>query len=1104
MMSHEAELLIAAREHIRLLTVDRNSLHHDAHERSSMTVEGADDELVEAVECLWLLEQYRRHKIATISQPEESIVATEKGIVPFSRLGRLELIRELGRGGGGVVFHAYDRKLQRDVALKLPRLEVLSDTRLRQRFLLESRAASRLTHPGIVTVHDAGEDEGVCYIISEYCKGGTLSHWMATQSEPIAPHAAALIIEQLAEALHIAHQHGVLHRDIKPGNILLELPATADHPIVPKLSDFGLAKLLDDDKDATRTGAIIGTPRYMAPEQALGKTELIGTATDIYSLGVVLYELLTRRTPHAGGTDLEMYQKIAEDEPTPPRKLRHGLPLDLEAICLKCLEKSPKQRYASAQDLADDLKRFLSGAPTIARPLSTLGRSWRWAKRRRAAAGLLAVTLIGIILAVFGLLHYNANLRRLNQNLTEALEQAKAARTRADVQRSKADKARLRAETSETRAQQMLYATDMKVASIAFEDRDTAEVRRLLDRHLPTENRSDLREFVWHYLHHRISVPVLSHLEHPQAVYRVSFTNDGLRLATACADGCARIWNVDDFSKPAFTIETRHGECNGAYFSPDGTLLSTTGDDGALRIWSTKDGMLVHEVEHAHANTSHDALFTPDGKHLVSCGSDGFVRIWSTDSGACLDEWENHPGSTIEGIAISPDGHLVASGGGSGDHRFVIRSLTSKDKIIEHRLASKPHGIAFSATEPVVMAVDDEGLVRVWNTSTGELLGAFPDCLDSTLCVSVDRVGSVFIGDSKGNILRSRFDSNHRRMEHVRSASLHEGRVWSVACDPTGAQIATAGADGFVRILSSTDPAWLPPRKWPISVVQAAVSPDDSKTCLMEPDCLSILDLKSGDLHSIATLEHPVDDIRFSADGTSLAIAEGNKNRIRFLDPVTGDTIRSIAVKQPSRFLLPPKASYIAYTRIDRYRMEVIDLATASLVCVFDDLMQQPIAHSPTYDLIAGWKNGEVALCNLQDGSTTRWSAQRNVNALCFSEDGELLITAGDRVLKLWDVASRHLHGTFSGHRQIIRSVTISPDRRTIASGDENGAQLWDVATGQATLTLPGNTIFVQFLAEGRQLLHVTTDFVELIDVASPASEPETLSSNIPPRTAKQ
>jgi hypothetical protein len=274
---------------------------------------------------------------------------------------------------------------------------------MRQRFLREAHSAAALDHPNVAPVYEAGEADGVFYIASAYCPGGNLAGWLRRQAAPVPPRVAATIAAALAGAVQHAHERGVLHRDLKPSNILLAAPPgdAGEMGFVPKVTDFGLAKLLDGVDDETTSGILLGTPAYMAPEQAEGRADAVGVATDVYALGVILYEVLTGRTPFRGPSLLMTLDQVRAEEPVSPRALRRDVPRDLEVICLKCLQKSPRDRYASAADLAADLQRFLRNEPIRARPVGLADRVWRWCRRpERIRNARVVAALIGAV-AVF-------------------------------------------------------------------------------------------------------------------------------------------------------------------------------------------------------------------------------------------------------------------------------------------------------------------------------------------------------------------------------------------------------------------------------------------------------------------------------------------------------------------------------------------------------------------------------------------------------------------------------------------------------------------------------------------------------------------------------
>jgi serine/threonine protein kinase len=432
----------------------------------------------------WLLDQYPQalreqladlHLLYRASRPAPARppAPASPGSIPG-----YEILGELGRGGMGVVYQARQVLLNRVVALKVLLAGAHAGGEALARFRAEAEAAARLQHPHIVQIHEVGEHDGRPYLVLEYIDGGSLKHQLDGTPQPARP--AARLVELLARAVHHAHQQGVIHRDLKPANILLQEeisrkgakdakdesdgqplvakpPATplrgcASAALVPKITDFGLAKKLDIDEGQTRTGAILGTPSYMAPEQAEGRTREVGPAVDMYALGAILYELLTGRPPFKAQTPLETLLQVQHDEPVPPRRLQPRVPRDLETICLKCLHKNPHKRYATAEDLAQDLRRFGEGQPIQARPTPVWERAVKWARRRPTAAALVGViTLAALALLVVGVWS--------NRALVEAAQREHRKAEEANSQRAAAEKERKHAA-----AQQALAAAHLQNA----------------------------------------------------------------------------------------------------------------------------------------------------------------------------------------------------------------------------------------------------------------------------------------------------------------------------------------------------------------------------------------------------------------------------------------------------------------------------------------------------------------------------------------------------------------------------------------------------------------------------------------------------------------
>jgi hypothetical protein len=335
-----------------------------------------------------------------------------------------EILGQLGQGGMGVVYRARQQSLKRLVALKLIQAGLDGGEHL-ARFRAEAEAAARLQHPNVVPIYEVGTYQGRPYLALEYAAGGSLAD--ALNGTPLPAAEAARLTATLARAIHYAHERGIVHRDLKPANVMLSFsgrpPGGASfappggrplNEVFPKIADFGLAKHLDRDGSGdgpTRTGAVLGTPSYMAPEQAMGRGKEVGPAADVYSLGAILYELLTGRPPFKAASSLETLEQVRAQDPVPPRRLRAGLPADVQTVCLKCLEKDPRRRYATAAELADDLDRFLDNRPSLARPAGPGERLGKWARRQPALAALVGVSALAVLVLLGVMAWFNARLR---------------------------------------------------------------------------------------------------------------------------------------------------------------------------------------------------------------------------------------------------------------------------------------------------------------------------------------------------------------------------------------------------------------------------------------------------------------------------------------------------------------------------------------------------------------------------------------------------------------------------------------------------------------------------------------------------------------------
>ncbi len=447
---------------------------------------------------------------ATLAGTEEQMIALGRPHQPPSpdrdvdhlqagrAVGGFTLIRKLASGGMGVVYLARQESLRRSVALKMILAgDHATDDEI-QRFRHEAEAVAQLDHPGIVPIFEVGENLGLHYFSMAYVGGGTLADRLETG--PLPPHQAAELLRQIAEAVGYAHQRGIIHRDLKPGNILM------DEEGHPKVTDFGLAKHVSGLSQLTVTGQVMGTPSYMAPEQAAGRTAQVGPASDLYSLGALLYCLVTGRPPFQAATAVETLRQVMDHEPVSPRQLNASVSRDLETVCLKCLQKEPSKRYADAAALAEDLRRILAGEPIRARPVGTMERLWRWCRRNRVVATLG----LGFLLSLLGGI------------VVSSIFAARALRKEAEALQAQA--------LSDRR----WYAAELGLARQDWEKGRIATVLRRLDSLRPARpGAPDLRGFEWHYLN-RLCHPELRTLRgSSEPVWSIAFSPDGRQLASA-------------------------------------------------------------------------------------------------------------------------------------------------------------------------------------------------------------------------------------------------------------------------------------------------------------------------------------------------------------------------------------------------------------------------------------------------------------------------------------------------------------------------------------------------------------------------------------------
>jgi eukaryotic-like serine/threonine-protein kinase len=951
------------------------------------------------------------------------------------KVEQFELLEVLGYGACGTVYKAYDTKLDRMVALKVLRAGNLARAEEKARFLRESRITAQFRHRAIVPVYDIGEYDGSPFIISELIQGTTLTQWLVTHKPTF--EESALLVSELAEALQYTHEKGVIHRDVKSSNVIV------DDNGRPHLTDFGLAKREANEIAITLDNQVIGTPAYMSPEQARGEGNKVDGRTDVYSLGVLLYEMLTGELPFRGSTRMLLHQ-VLWDEPKSPRALNDRIPGDLETICLQSMAKEPSRRYRTAGDLAEDLQRFIRHESIEGRPADSLERTWRWCRRNPKLASLVGLTAASLVaVAVLSVL-FAANTHRW---LVESYRH--------------------------------LAVVDFNVAKTACEQNELEVGLLWIERCLADSEKGGVRD--WARLARASlaawgpEVPRLNGVfSHDGEVALAIFSPDGQTILTASADRTARLWDAAT-GQPRSKPLGHDQRIRFAAFSPDGHTVVTASSDGTARLWDVATGQLRH-TPLSHDRAVRLAMFSARGTTMLTL--DGLaLRLWDVGSGQLRIGPVEH-GLKLNTICSSPDSRTLLV---SGEDRTV---QLWDAQTLQRLGAPLPHpdvlwgsrGAAFSMDGTMLATASKDGKVRLWDVATARPLGRPLEHKGPVLSVAFSPDGNTLVAGTEAKVARLwDVKTGVSRGEPLQ----HDGAVRSTEFSPDGKIVVTAGWDHSARLWdAATGRSIGRPLRHQGVVNSAKFSPNGQSVLTASSD-------RSARLWNMTSRAPAVRPIQVNGSVVAAALDASGRNVLVGTDrgeAILCDTTSGQAAGRPwlhgSSVCAVAIASdgAIALTGSLDGRVTFWNVKTGAPVGPPLELGNRIIAYAFSPDNLSAvvTSSDKAWICDLKTGQPRGKPLQHGdrINSVAFGPGGRTIATGSDdNTARIWDEGTGAPIGLPFTHSNPVYAVALSPNGRTLLTGCMDGsAHLWDIRNGQKPIRrLPhnGDVLAVAFSPEG-------------------------------------